>query len=157
MSTTHLSTLFSNPAIPVAQPNLSIEGKIVCCTMMQILYLMLSAPNYGNYLKKKLKWTHGDLTLVHWEVLHLSLQSFNQHDQCQLILFINDKLPLHTSKAHPHTGSPLCPSCQPDNEDPWHFLECQQQEHKALFSNLKTKLTTTTQKLGLHPCILTSL
>jgi len=98
---TRLSTSFGIPTIPAAELHLWIKGKIICCKLMPTLQLTLSAPDYCNYLKKKLNWTHADLVMVPWEVLHLSLHSFDQKDQCRLILFINDKLPLWASKAHP--------------------------------------------------------
>jgi len=54
-------------------------------------------------------------------------------------------------------GSSLCPSCQHEEEDNWHFLECTQADHSALFNTLQGILTMTTQKLHLHPCFHTAL
>jgi len=70
------------------------------------------------------------------------------------VLFIHDKLPLRTSKFHPHLGSPLCPSCRHDYEDVWHFFECQNLERRRLFTQLKQSLNDTTVKYSLHPAIL---
>jgi len=100
--------------------------------------------------EKKLHWINWDMDDIHWTVLQMALASFHPNDQCCLILFINDKLPLCVSKAHPHIGSPLCPSCQREPENEWHFLECQEQDHQALFMELKRALTQLTQKLQLH-------
>jgi len=61
------------------------------------------------------------------------------------------------SLAHPHHGSKLCPSCQCEQEDKWHFLECTHPDHAALFRTLYSTLTQLTQKIQLHPCILTAL
>jgi len=78
-------------------------------------------------------------------------------DQRRLILFIHEKLPLRASKAHPHHGSKLCPSCRRELEDAKHVLECSNPERKKLFSDLKTTLTRYAQKVHLHPCLFTTL
>jgi len=98
-----------------------------------------------------------DTTKIHWTVLQCSLDMFNSNDQRRLVLFLNDKLPLHASKAHPHNGSLLCPSCQREPETAHHFLTCVNPERKTLFNNLKANLTKTTQKLCMHPCIFSAL
>jgi len=59
--------------------------------------------------------------------------------------------------VHLHHGSPLCPSFQCEPEDAWHFLKCAHLERKALFQTLKNSLTHVTQKLQLHPCVLTAI
>jgi len=51
----------------------------------------------------------------------------------------------------------LCPSCQRDREDAEHFLTCPNTARASLFDDLKRNLTTTTQHLRLHPCILTAI
>ena len=73
------------------------------------------------------------------------------------LLFLHDKLPLQTSKAHPHRGSTLCPSCQREPEEAQHFLTCTHRARVELFNDLKSNLAKTTQKLRLHPCIGSSL
>jgi len=112
MTTKTQSTSFSNPAIPAAQPHLIINGKLLCHKFLPTLHKSLSSPDYYCYLQKKLDCTPGDILSIHWNVLCLSMDSFNYQDQCCLVLFINDKLPLQASKAHLHQGLTLCPSCQ---------------------------------------------
>jgi len=93
---------------------------------------------------------------INWEVLSSMLTSFKPEDQCRLVLFINDKLPLQALKAHPHNGSKLCPSCQREPETLQHLLACTHASREEHFRTLKTSLTKWTQALGLHPCILTT-
>jgi len=71
--------------------------------------------------------------------------------------FINNKLPLRASKAHPHYGSQLCPSYQRESEMHQHFLMCTHSSREALFRTLKDSLTKLTQKLRLQPFLLTLL
>jgi len=58
-------------------------------------------------------------------------------------------------KAHPHQESALCPSCQHEQENEWHFLECAHPAWAELFRMLKS-LTQMTQTLKLHLHILTT-
>jgi len=67
----------------------------------------------------------------------------------ELLLF------LRASKFHPHPSSQLCPSCQRDSKDHWHFLECQHPERRKLFTTLKQSLATLITKYSLHPAIFT--
>jgi len=157
MTTKTQGTSFSNPAIPAAQPHLIINGKLLCHMFLPTLHESWSSPDYYCYLQKKLDCTPGDILSIHWNVLCLSMDSFNYQDQCCLVLFINDKLPLQASKAHLHQGLTLCPSCQQEAKDSWHFLECWHPAHHDLFTGLKTNLTNATQKLGMHPCILAAI
>jgi len=151
------STSLSNPAIPAAQPHLIINGKLLCRKLLPTLQESLSSPDYYRYLQKKLDCTPGNMSSIHWNVLRLSMDSFNHQDQRRLVLFINNKLPLRASKAHPHQGSTLCPSCRREPEDSWHFLECVHPARRDLFTGLKTNLTNATQKLSMHPCIFTAI
>jgi len=157
MTTPTKSTNYGNPAMPAAQPHLRIGGKIICRKLHHRLKTQITTPAYYAYLREKFEWTSHDLTHIHWKVLGNSLDSFNPNDQRRLVLFINGKLPLCASKAHPHLGSNLCPSCQREPEDKRHFLQCAHHERTANFAALKTNLMTLMQKLGLHPCIVTSL
>jgi len=152
LNTKYSSTAYGNPDITEARLHIRINGKLVCRELLPALRQALSAPAYTSYLKKKLQWNNTDLKDVNWQVLQASLDSFHPNDQRQILLFINDKLPLCASKAHPHLGSTMCPSCQRHEEDHWHFLECQQVDRSALFNMLRGNLTSTTQKLRLHPC-----
>jgi len=95
--------------------------------------------------------------MVSWATLNLALQSFPCQDQCHIVLFIHDKLPLRASKFHPHLGSTLCPLCQCDTKTYWHFLECNNAEHWTLFMQLKMDLTALAVKHCLHPSVLTTL
>jgi len=139
------STKLGNPAIPTAQPHLQIGGKIVCHNLTTALRDATSVPPYLHYLKKKRQWTANEIRNVQWTVLSALILQFKMEDQRRLILFINDKLPLCTSKAHPHIGSPLCPSCQHEPETPRHFLECNHREWNELFETLKRDLSEITQ------------
>jgi len=133
LNTNSSSVAFGNPDIPEARPNIQIQGKIVCRKLLPALRDTLSAPAYCSYLKTKLNWNNNDIKEVNWPVLQTALDTFPPNDQRRLLLFVNDKLPLRASKAHPHFGSPLCPSCQRDEEDLWHFLECTHSDREKLF------------------------
>jgi len=116
-----------------------------------------SVPPYCTDMQKKHQWTRGDFEKVHWTLIDTALASFPPEDQRWIILFIHDKLPLRASKAHPHHGSQLCPSCQREPKDAGHLLECNHPERNQLFTSLKRQLTAYTQKIRLHPCIFTAL
>jgi len=92
---------------------------------------------------------------IQWTVLNIALWSLPCDDQWWITLFIHNKLLLHASKFHPHLGSPLCPSCQCQPEELWHFLECHHREQWHLFEQLKKQLIAITTKLSLHPSFLT--
>jgi len=157
LTTKSSSVAFGNPNIPEARPNIRIQGKIVCWKLLPALRSTLSAPAYCTYLKTKLNWTNNDIQDINWPVLQSALDTFPSNDQHQLLLFINNKLPLQASKAHPHLGLKLCPSCQHDDEDLWHFLECTHSDWTKLFRELCNNLNQITQKLCLHPCLQTSI
>jgi len=95
------NTILGNPAIPVAQPHLKIAGKIICHKTMEAIWHAVNLPPYCRYLCNKLQWTKKNDCNVHWAVLHLSISAFQPSYQQQLILFINDKLPLWAMPAHP--------------------------------------------------------
>jgi len=155
-ATPQSSTALGNPPIPAAQPHLIIDGKIICCNTIPSLRQVTSTQPYRRYLKDKYLWDERTLNTVHWEVFSSALHSFPMEDQRRLILFINDKLPLRASKAHPHYGSKLCPSCQREPETPQHLMRCKHGSREELFRNLKSTLTNKTQALQLHPSIFTT-
>jgi len=155
-SATQSSTGFGNPAIPAAQLHLIIEGKLICRNVIPLLRTATSAQPYRRYLKEKFMWTERDLRTINWEVFSSTLKSFQSEDQRRLILFINDKLPLRASKAHPHYGSKLCPSCQWEPETSQHLLTCTNASREEHFRTLKSVLSKWTQEVGLHPCVLTT-
>jgi len=146
-----------NPAIPAAKPHLIIGGKLICRKVIPTLQHVTSVQMYRRYLKTKLNLLESDLHKVDWEVLSIAMKAYQLEDQRRLVLFMNDKLPLRDSKAHPHYGSKLCPSCQRELETDTHLLACTHPSRAALFTTLKNSLTQLTQKLRLHPCILTAL
>jgi len=148
---------FGNLAIAVTQPHLWINGKIICWKVHTNLRNAIVVPPYRHYLQQKLGWTMGNMNNVHWTVLTSLLASFQQEDQQCLVLFLHNKLPLQASPMHPHYGSTLCPSCQWEPEDKGHFLACTYPECTALFHTLHQTLSQLSQKLQLHPCILTAL
>jgi len=150
------STTLKNPAIDAAQPHLFIGGKIICRRVIPRLRHAAAAPEYWTYLKKRYGWTQTDINDTQWDVLDSALNSFQLNDQRRLRLFIHEKLPLRSSKFHPHIGSPLCPSCRRDPETKWHFLQCQHPERSQLFRQLKANLTAFSIKQNLHPSILTA-
>jgi len=151
------STNFDNPAIPEAQPHLRIQGKLICRNLLQTLRNEISFPPYRQYLQQKLQWTATDANSVHWEIFTTALLTYRMEDQRRIVLFTNNKLPLRASKAHPHHGSTLCPSCQCEPEDEWHFLECTHTARNALFRTLHQQLIQLMQQLRLHPCVLTAI
>jgi len=149
------SVAFGNPDIPNARPHIRISSKLICQQLLPTVHHALAAPAYNWYLKRKLNWTQQELWDVNWLALNTALDSLTPNDHRCILLFINDKLPLHALKAHPHMGSPMCPSCMQENKDMWHFLECTQPNQTKLFVDLKATMTKTVQKLQIHPCILT--
>jgi len=151
------STAYSNPMIPAVQPHLIIGNKTICRNVLTALRQAASVPPYRKELKTCNQWSTRDFDNIDWTTIQSALSSFQLEDQRRIILFIHEKLPLRTSKAHPHHGSQLCPSCQREPEDAKHFLECCSPERKTLFAELKSKITLYTQKIRLHPCIFTTL
>jgi len=127
-STSKSSVAYANPDILEARRHLQIHGKHICCNFLPALHY--------KYLKVKLTWTQQDLNNVNWPSPHSELELFQPGDQRHIQLFINNKLPLHTSKAHPHKGSTLCPLYQCKNKDIWHFLECTHKDHAKIFNDL---------------------
>jgi len=99
-------------------------------------------PNYHQYLIEKHNWMNQDCDNINWNVLPLAMNQFTTNDCQQLQKFLHDWLPLnsrhHTSKSATTT---LCLSCHKQDEDFWHFLECQHQPCPTLFCNLQQNLT----------------
>jgi len=156
LDTTTISTTLDTPEFPAAQPHLKIQGKVICCRFLPAIHQAAAQPEYWDYLCKRFNWTYTDANTVQWRTLSAALQLFPSNDQRWLVLFVHQKLPLRTSKFHPHMGSTLCPSCQKYNETSQHFLECNHAEHHHLFEQLWQNLTAIANKYSLHPCILTS-
>jgi len=50
----------------------------------------------------------------------------------------------------------MCPSCQRDTKNSWHFLECDHTERRKLFTQLKADLNAISVQHRLHPSILTT-
>jgi len=151
------STALDNPEIEEAQLHLRIAGKTICRRFIPALREAAATPAYKQYLRNKLDWSVSDAGNVNWKALKYAIQSFPPNDQRRLVLFINDKLPLRASKAHPHPGSLLCPTCKRDNEDAWHFLECRHADRRREFTSLKQHLTQFATTNSLHPCLFTAL
>jgi len=156
-TTSRSSTDFANPPLPAARPHLCIGKKIVCRKVLPSLRWAISTPAYRTELQQRHQWSKSDFENINWTSFQAALTAFQSEDQRRLILFINDKLPLRASKAHPHHGSQLCPSCQCESETAQHFLTCRQPDRRELFTELKNTLTKMTQKYQLHPCLFTSL
>jgi len=150
------STTLQTPALEAAQPHLFSDGKILCRQIIPRLRQAAAAPEYWKYLRERYNWTQADLNGIQWNVLELAINSLPVNDQRRLRLFIHDKLPLRTSKFHPHRGSQICPSCSRNPEDKGHFLQCQHPERRQLFEKLKANLTTLSTKHNLHPSIFTA-
>jgi len=150
------TTDMATPEFAIAEPHLKIAGKVICWQVLPALCQVAAAPAYWDYLCKHFTWTQSDLLNIQWETIKTSLNSFLCNNQWRLVLFLHDKLALRTSKFHPHLGSQLCPSCQWDPKDCWHFFECQHPECHWLFTNLKQLLAIITTKYSLHPVIFTT-
>ncbi len=150
------STDMATLEFAIAEPHLKIAGKLICRWVLMALHQVAAATAYWDYLRKCFTWTQSDLMPIQWDMLKTSLNSFLHNDQRRLVLFMHDKLALCTSKFHPHPGSQLCPSCQHDPEDHWHFFECQHPEQSKLFTNFKQLLAMITTKYSLHPAIFTT-
>ncbi len=151
------STAYGNPMIPVAQPHLIIGTKLICRQVQIALRHAASIPTYRQAMMKTYHWTPRDFRNIHWSSFQSAIKTYPPEDQRRIILFIHDKLPLRASKAHPHHGSKLCPSCQRTPEEPQHLLECTHRDRTKLFLDLKTTLTSYVTKLRLHPCIFTTI
>jgi len=151
------STAYGNPQIPIAQPHLLIGNKNICRKVISALRMATAVPPYRMALQKKFQWTRGDFDNIQWSNIESALNSLLLEDQRRLILFLHDKLPLRASKAHPHRGSQMCPSCQRETEDARHFLECTHPDRTRTFHNLKNTLTEYVHKIRLHPCIFTAI
>jgi len=123
-TTSQSSTALGNPSIPAAQPHLCIGKKIICRNVMPTLRWTVSTPEYRKDLQQKYHWSMSDFENINWNSFQAALKSFQSEDQRRIILFVSDKLPLRASKAHPHHGSPLCPSCKCESETAQHFLTC---------------------------------
>jgi len=150
------STTYGNLEFDAATPHLQINGKIICRKFIPALCEAAAKPPYWNYLQKKFQWTHSDTQNIHWSALNLALRSLPREDQRRIILFNHNKLPLRTSKFHPHMGSQLCPSCRRNPKDSQHFLGCNHSERRHLFEQLKQQLHTIVVKYSLHPSIFTT-
>jgi len=98
------STAFAHPEFEAAQPHLKIAGKVICCCFLPALCQVPDTLAYWDYLRKQFNWTYADATNVQWATLNSALQSLPSNDQHHMMLFIHDKLPLQTSKLHPHLG-----------------------------------------------------
>jgi len=155
-SMTPMSTTLGNPVIPIAQPHLSTDGKVIYRKYVNALQNATLTPPYCRYLQAKVRWTNHNTNTVHWSALHAFLKSFHQNNQCCLVCFINDKLPLQASKSPPHNGLLLCPPCQCKPKTAWHFSECMHNKCATIFMTLKHNLTQLTQSLQLHPYVFTA-
>jgi len=151
------STTLDNPEIEEIQPHLRIAGKTICRRYLPALREAAAIPEYRKYLCKKLKWMPSDAANVNWTALKYALNSFPRNDQCRLVLFINDKLPLRASKAHPHPGSQLCPSCKREKETTRHFMECSHADRRREFTALKQQMTQFATNHSIHPSLFTAL
>jgi len=151
------STDLATPVFETSAPHLILNGRVICRRVTTTMRHAAATPAYWDYLRQRYIWNHSDLTQIQWPTLKTLLGSFPSNDQRRLSLFIHDKLALRASKFHPHLGSQLCPSCKREQEDRWHFLECQHPERRTLFSQMKQSLTAVTTKFSLHPAIFTAL
>jgi len=156
-SSSVLSTSMNNPEFEAAQPHLHIDNKVICRRFLPTLREHAAKPAYMEYLSTKFKWTQVESKQVHWQALHHAIRILKPNDQRRIVLFINNKLPLRTSKAHPHPGSQLCPSCQREPEDTQHFLECDHINRCCLFETLHSNITEVATKYTLHPGLITAL
>jgi len=123
-STPYFSTSLATPEFEAAQPHLHIDGKTICRKFITTLRHQAAFPDYEQYLCDKFNWTPDDTKQIQWGIMKHAIHNTPPNDQQHIVLFINGKLPLQASKAHPHPGSQLCPSCQHKAEDKEHFLEC---------------------------------
>ena len=156
-STTYLSTSLATPEFEAAQPHLQIAGKNICRQVIAALREQTASPEYDQYLCDKFNWTKEEVNQIHWETLKYAIRNTPHNDQRRIILFINGKLPLRASKAHPHPGSQLCPSCQRVAEDNAHFLECDNVHRRRLFEKLHHDITALATKYTLHPALTTAI
>jgi len=97
---------FWQPQHPCGKTHLCIGKKIICHNILSNLWLVVSTRSYRSKLQKKHNWLLLDFENINWASFHATLKPFKQDDQQWIILFINGKLPLQASKAHPHHGSP---------------------------------------------------
>jgi len=150
------STTMPNPEFEAAQPHLIIAGKLVCRRVIQALRQAAATPAYWEYLRKRYHWMQADLNDIQWTTYASTMKNLHCNDQRRILLFTHDKLPLRTSKFHPHPGSKLCPSCKRSPEDKWHFLQCQHPARSQQLDKFKLQLIALSLKHMLHPGILTT-
>jgi len=144
----------SNPKINAAQPHLWINGKVIYQWFLPTICEAAATAAYLDYLCMKLNWTTwADAANVNWTSLKYAIQSFQPSNQWHIILLVSNKLPFQASKAHPHPGSHLCPSCQCLLEDHWHYFECNHPDHHWLFKALKQQLTQLILQYALHQSV----
>jgi len=130
-----------NLPIPQSYPLLKIAGQIIVRNIQSSLRDAASTPDYREYLRKKLKWSARDCENVNWISLKMAIQKFERNDQQRLQKFLHDWLPL---RASPHMSQPAsdhsCPVCHQNNEDLWHFLECQHPTRHPAYQQMQTAL-----------------
>jgi len=138
--------------LPPAYPHLYIQQCIIVRKIQQNLRDAAVTPNYRQYLMEKYQWTNRDCDNVNWNVIPLTMQRFPANDRQRLQKFLHDWLPLngshHTSRSAITT---LCPSCHKQDEDFWHFLECQHQPRPNLFRLLQKNLTALHVRHNIEP------
>jgi len=129
-------------------PQSSIQGGIPPSSYQRQSYLLhlpystmpgCHCPCLPQLSTQMLNWTQANLHKIQWHMLAMALNSFPRNNQCRIVLFLHNKLPLCSSKFHPHLVSILCPSCCQEPKDYWHFLECDHPDRCRLFENLKTQ------------------
>jgi len=128
------STSMGNPTIEAAEPHLYIDRKLICHLYLPALRDAAALPANYDYLQEKLNWTQRDVQAIHWCALTQAIHGFHPSDQRRIVLLLNNKLPLCASKAHPHPGSKLCPSCQREDEMPDHFFQCRNHKCTTAFT-----------------------
>jgi len=64
-STQQLSMQLGNPTIPIVQPHLSIDGKIICRKFLSALWHVITTTPYHRCLQQKFSWTLHDINNVH--------------------------------------------------------------------------------------------
>jgi len=120
------SIFLPNPLLLSSYPHLTMHGKLIVQEIPEAIQHAATMPDYHMHLKTKHKWTNNDSIEVNWPALSLALKRFKLADFQYIQKFLHDWLPYHDSPWHgdlPETQQ-LCPSCQQNNENYWHFLEC---------------------------------
>jgi len=127
-----------HPQFPSAYPYLQLQDRIVVRELHESLRHAATSPDYREYLEEKHDWTPEDSSEVNWNAIKLAMKHVPSNQRRNLQKFIHDWLPYRASKRRGNVSheETLCPSCQQEPENHWHFLECADPKREQLYQRL---------------------